>query len=138
MKEVRNNNQSQTFQLLDKVNKLITKKRTLTGTWNSSRFVHIRLVKASKEECTQYKAAAHLLQQLPTSILEAFTNRKVMQALRLLQIDGFLDKKEKQVLCTEKTKNIKNRTKIGARSYNACFDRRSCLGFPSIAIYGKR
>ena len=50
LKEVENQNRSQTFQLLDKVNKLITKKRTLTGTWNTSRFVHNRLVGASREE----------------------------------------------------------------------------------------
>ena len=117
MKKVNNNNRTQTFQLLEKVNKLITKKRTLAETWNSSRFVHIRLVGSSIKECTLCKAAVHLLKHLPTSILEAFTNRKVMQALRILQNVASL-KKGDAGSPQQKTKNAKNRTKTGAKSYN--------------------
>ena len=57
----RETERTHTGQALDKLNELIAEKNTLTGTWNTSRLVFVRLAGADEEEYIQYNSAAHLL-----------------------------------------------------------------------------
>ena len=81
---------------LDKFNRFISKNNTLTGPHNTSRLVAIRPLGAQEEEHVQYTSGAHLLQWVASSILDAYSEGRTMQSLRIFQIDGYLNGKEQQ------------------------------------------
>ena len=102
---------------LDKLNRFISENNTLTGPHNTSRLVAIRLSSAQEEEHVKYTSGAHLLQWVPSSILDAYSNGRTMQYLRILQIDGYLNGKEQPVPRLDKKKKFnKTREKSGRKS----------------------
>ena len=106
-----------TVKPLDMLNKFISEKNTLTGLYNTSRLVAIRLLGAKEEEHVQYTSGAHLLQWASSSILDAYSEGRTMQSLRILQIDGYLNGKEQPVPRLDKKKKFnKTRAKSGRKS----------------------
>ena len=65
-------------QALIRLNNYISKKGTLVGRHNSSRMIAIRLAGAGEEEQAQYTTSAHLLQWISSSLLDGYSQGKVM------------------------------------------------------------
>ena len=88
---------SHVVRALKRLDTCIASKRTLQGRHTLTRFTAIRLTKAKAEEHAQYTSSAHLLQWVPSSMLNKYSQGKKMRALRYLQIEGYLNKEEPPV-----------------------------------------
>ena len=79
---------------LDRLNKYISLMHTLQGQHTPTRIIAIRLASADAEEQAQYMSGAHLLQWVPSTLLDRYCQGAIMRSLRYLQIEGYLNKEE--------------------------------------------
>ena len=87
-----------------------------------TRFTAIRLTKAKAEEHAQYTSSAHLLQWVPSSMLNKYRQGEIMRALRYLQIEGYLNEEEPPVpradLKKKKTRAVGKRSTSNDMMFN--------------------
>ena len=96
---------------VDKIDTYITKKWSLLGKWNTSRYIQYRLHEAEPDESARYVAAAHLLQYLPTSAFGGHVDSEILQLFRILRRDDFVSKIKSSVFRPNSPRPDKKRSK---------------------------
>ena len=107
---------------LDRLNKYISSMRTLQGRHTPTRIIAIRLASADAEEQAQYMSGAHLLQWVPSTLLDKFYQGAIMRSLRYLQIEGYLNKEELLVPRADKKKKKRRGTGVRRTSHDMMFN----------------